>query len=98
MLSGNLAAPACSSRNTQMPPLELASWQLSPSLPSPSLLELVLTMFILIHHNLIVFKIWMDGQVFLIQQVCACAHLRVNQLLNMWGISTTPLLISCYPL
>src|SRR4051812_14888396 len=44
MLSDNRVAPACSSESTQMPPLELASWQLSPSLPSPSLLELVLMM------------------------------------------------------
>ena len=35
---------------------------------------------------------------FLVQQICASAHLGVNQLLDLWGIPTTPLLICSCPL
>ena len=34
----------------------------------------------------------------LVQQVCSCAHLRIDELLNMWSIPTTSLLVSSSPL
>src|SRR4051812_45861219 len=81
-----------------MPPLELASLQLSPSLPSPSVLVHGLKMVHPCSSQLHIFKIWMNRQMFLIQKVYACAHLGVNQLLDLRGISTAPLLVCCSPL
>ena len=33
----------------------------------------------------------------LVQQISSCAHLRIDELLNMWSIPTTSLLVSSYP-
>ena len=76
----------------------LASLQLS--LPLPSLSSHVLAqMWDLPHsYNSIVFKIRMQRKVLLVQQVCTCAHLGVDELLNVWSIPTASLPVSNSPL
>ena len=56
-------------------------WHLC-SLFSPCLLPLCLCLhrrwFILIHYHSVVLKVWVDGHMILVQEICASAHLGVD--------------------